>query len=59
MLLRKSNKVASCDSVGTFKGTNGGKGPAGATATLILDRGNSIVLSPIDGSVALKCFICV
>ena len=35
MLLRKGNKVAS---VVTFEGTNGRKGPAGATASLILER---------------------
>jgi hypothetical protein len=54
LLRRECNKVASCNSVGTFKSTNCGKGPSGVTATLILGRGNSVVLSSIDGSVALN-----
>ena len=49
LLLREEGHDTGLDVVGGLKGTGGGEGPAGTAGTLVLDGGNSSLLSPING----------
>ena len=49
LLLGERNKVSRLEEVFAFESTSGGEGPAGATLSLILDRGDSTGGSPVDG----------
>ena len=48
MLLRERKELSGFGKVGTFDGSNCGEGPACAAAVLILDRGNTPFLNPVD-----------
>lgn len=48
LLLGERDKFTSLDEVSTFETTSGGESPAGTTRTLILDRGDSTSVDPVN-----------
>jgi len=48
LLLRKGNEVASLDLPSTLHGTGGRESPAGTALSLVLDRGDGTLGSPVD-----------
>jgi hypothetical protein len=48
LLLREAGESVSLLSPSSFNSSNGGKGPAGSTLTLILDWADDILLDPVD-----------
>ena len=53
LLLRKGKEFSRFNIVGTFKGCNGGEGPACAASYLVLDWGYSTSFNPVN--VTGKC----
>jgi hypothetical protein len=49
LLLRERNKLSSLEGMSSFNGSSGGERPARSTLSLVLDGGNSVVISPVDG----------
>jgi hypothetical protein len=50
LLLGESHHGTLLDEVGTFHGSGGGESPAGTAGTLVLDGGDTIVVSPVERS---------
>ena len=48
LLLGEADEFASGDEVGTFVGDNRAMGPARATPSLVLDRGDGAGINPVD-----------
>ena len=51
LLLREDKESSGFPLIAALKSTGGSESPAGTAGTLVLDRGNGIVLSPVDGFV--------
>jgi len=49
LLFRERDELAVLDEVEAFKSTSSGESPAGTTVSLILDRSDGTLSSPIDG----------
>jgi hypothetical protein len=48
LLLREGNKVASGNLMSTLQRSSGGEGPAGTALSLVLNRGDGTLGSPVD-----------
>jgi len=48
LLLRESHNVTLSNEIGTLHGSSSGESPAGTAGTLILDSGDTIMVSPVE-----------